>query len=992
MYRLPIPRAVPFLLLCMLSACGGGGDGPPTSPPSVKPPTVATVSVTPATVTLEPRQTKQLTAALSDSTGAALSGRTVSWASSNAAVADINAGGLVTAVAPGKATITATSEGKSASAEITVNPATLASITIAPATITLEPKQTSLLTAKSVDATGYVLSDRKPTWSSSNKAAATVSDSGRVTAVAPGKTTITATAEGKSATAEVTVSQASVATVRIAPAAMSLEPQESGQLTATLEDAFGGSLTGRAVSWTTSAAAIATVSNTGLVTATAIGKAFVTATSEGKKDSVQVTVAVAPVASVTVTAPMTVLVVGQKLQLNAAPRSESGKLLTGRSIEWTSSAPAVASVVSTSGMLTAVSEGSVTITARSEGKSGTAALVVAAGSLVGSAGGTVMSSDRSVTVVIPPGAVSAETPVSITKLTGSVGSAATGTELNGAAYRVGPGGLTFAKPVTVKLRYDTQTLPRWAMGGDITLLRLNGSQWTPIGNATVDVGAGTVGTTITGTGSAQALVRPGMLRAGLFASDEDESGLTLQPGVNYATVTMNPTSGSVNTQKRFVMFSAALKPIGDPITLPAPPGGQQPLWKFRWRTTGKNGTLGSADKSTGWTTNSSEQYIATSPNLNTQKGELDKVYVDVLLNPSEENNPSAWKIVTREATVDADLKTTYEITPEDETIGPGEELTLRFVMRDEHGRIIEPAGNLRSTWTTSGNHGSIRSGGDRLTAIYTALDPPTFQPPWVDDIRAKVEGLSFIEQREVKWHLFSSPPSMEIVREYTEERKLEGEAKAFVTVKIDYKAHLTPESVEIGKGDSKTFTVSLEPEYNGQGLEYKYSVVGNRGTLDVGPGRTTSASVTYTAKSDASPGIDKLRVDVVSVMAGTELETLATGEASIEISSQLQGSCTGQAFYTGTAWVRTKTLVIPKVQGATSYEVNAVLHDGSLYSKTFSGATTSSSWAYNEVFDRGNSFSIAIESGVGQNQAAQENIAAQYQQQCNSTSVLYKTR
>src|SRR5437660_351552 len=52
--------------------------------------------------------------------GWVLSGRVVTWMSSDGSVAIVNGSGLVTAVAPGQATITATSEGKSGSAAITV--------------------------------------------------------------------------------------------------------------------------------------------------------------------------------------------------------------------------------------------------------------------------------------------------------------------------------------------------------------------------------------------------------------------------------------------------------------------------------------------------------------------------------------------------------------------------------------------------------------------------------------------------------------------------------------------------------------------------------------------------------------------------------------------------------------------------------------------------------------------------------------------------------
>ena len=62
----------------------------------------------------------QLTATPRDANGNALTGRIVTWGSTNTAVATVNGSGLVTGVAAGSATITATSETKSGTAALTV--------------------------------------------------------------------------------------------------------------------------------------------------------------------------------------------------------------------------------------------------------------------------------------------------------------------------------------------------------------------------------------------------------------------------------------------------------------------------------------------------------------------------------------------------------------------------------------------------------------------------------------------------------------------------------------------------------------------------------------------------------------------------------------------------------------------------------------------------------------------------------------------------------
>jgi parallel beta-helix repeat protein len=82
---------------------------------------VATVMVSPATASVPTGQTVQVTATLRDSGGNVLSGRSVTWATSNVPLATVSGSGLVTGVTTGTATITAaTSEGKSGTAAITV--------------------------------------------------------------------------------------------------------------------------------------------------------------------------------------------------------------------------------------------------------------------------------------------------------------------------------------------------------------------------------------------------------------------------------------------------------------------------------------------------------------------------------------------------------------------------------------------------------------------------------------------------------------------------------------------------------------------------------------------------------------------------------------------------------------------------------------------------------------------------------------------------------
>src|SRR5438094_1876791 len=336
---------------------------------------VASVSVTPGTATIGVGQTAQYAAITRDAFGNPLGGRTVTWSSSNPAVATVNGAGQATGVAVGAATLTATSEGKSGTAAITVTTVPVASVTVSPATATVQVGQTMQLAAAPKDANGNSLSGRTITWASGSTAVATVSASGFVTGVAAGSVTITATSEGQSGTATITVSTVPVASVTVSPSTASVPVGQTVQLTATSKDASGNPLSGRRVRRGSSNTAVATVSASGFVTGVTAGSVTITATSEGQSGTATVTVSTVPVASVTVSPSTASVPVGQTVQLTATPKDASGNPLSGRRVRRGSSNTAVATVTA-SGLVTGKAAGTATITATSEGKSGPSTITV----------------------------------------------------------------------------------------------------------------------------------------------------------------------------------------------------------------------------------------------------------------------------------------------------------------------------------------------------------------------------------------------------------------------------------------------------------------------------------------------------------------------------------------------------------------------------------------------------------------------------------------
>ena len=170
---------------------------------------------------------------------------------------------------------------------------------------------------------------------------------------------------------------AAVATVEVSLPSGELIPGGTAQLQAVARSSAGAALTDRPITWTTSSAAVATVSGSGLVTAVGDGTATITAAAEGRTGSATVTVR-SPVATVTVTPGTNTMQVGSApVTLQAATFSATGVSLPGRAITWGSSNVLVATVTQ-GGVLTAVGPGTATITATSEGRNGTASVTVAA--------------------------------------------------------------------------------------------------------------------------------------------------------------------------------------------------------------------------------------------------------------------------------------------------------------------------------------------------------------------------------------------------------------------------------------------------------------------------------------------------------------------------------------------------------------------------------------------------------------------------------------
>lgn len=336
---------------------------------------VAIVQISPTSVSVRIGSTAPLVAQTLDAEGRALTNRAITWQSSNTAVATVSNTGIVTAVAVGAATITATSEGRSGTAAVTATLSPVATVTIAPTLDTLGVGSERTFAATLRDAGGVLLTNRTINWNSSNVQVATVSSTGVISALAPGNAVISAVSEGRVGTAQLVVLARLASTVTLTPSSPTMIIGTKLQLTAQITDPVGNILSGRPITYVSANTNIATVTSAGLVTAVAPGTARITATSEGKVGTANITVNPLPVSKVAVSPLTATLFVDETSQLTTVITAADGTVLTGRAVTWTSGAPTVASVSST-GRVTAIAPGVALILAAVDGVAGFSTITV----------------------------------------------------------------------------------------------------------------------------------------------------------------------------------------------------------------------------------------------------------------------------------------------------------------------------------------------------------------------------------------------------------------------------------------------------------------------------------------------------------------------------------------------------------------------------------------------------------------------------------------
>ena len=259
-----------------------------------------------------------------DQRGERIDAGAVSWSSTSPAVATVTPDGVVTGVTPGITTLVASSNGKQGQRLLTVLAPVVAHLLITPETARLVRGASLSLSTAAITVNGRLVEGRPVQFATSDSTRATVTANGVVTALAPGDVVLTATSEGTTASAALIVTAVpdSVQTVTVSPAKGALSVGETLQLSATQVDVRGVLLGGRAPVWTVTGVVgynVATVSSTGLVTATGPGTAIVQAASEGRYGSATIIVAdnVDPAIAVSFAEPYENAVVGDTLRIVA---------------------------------------------------------------------------------------------------------------------------------------------------------------------------------------------------------------------------------------------------------------------------------------------------------------------------------------------------------------------------------------------------------------------------------------------------------------------------------------------------------------------------------------------------------------------------------------------------------------------------------------------------------------------------------------------------
>jgi uncharacterized protein YjdB len=355
---------------------------------------VSSVAVLPGSGAIPAGERAQLSAVAYDAQSRVIGGKTAAWSSSNDAVATVDATGLVSGIAPGTATITATIDGKPASVTVTVVNR-IAGIRVSPKVAYAVVDEKFQLAWRLVDAAGQTVVVPPGLWVDAttfgyNDAnAATIDIKGVVTARPGSRGDVWANYGSFRDSSEVRV-RPEVSTLVLRPNPLTIGVGDTVTVGVSYLDLNSLEITALATYPAGKRGTIA-VANGAIVQATddgnpkAVGQLFVRGLAPGQTmvtlsiDGISATLPVtveSKVASVSVTPSPLDLVVGTTGALVAAPLDAKGAPVANAGVvTWSASPSGIVSVAG--GLVSALAEGTATVTATIAGVSGQATVRVA---------------------------------------------------------------------------------------------------------------------------------------------------------------------------------------------------------------------------------------------------------------------------------------------------------------------------------------------------------------------------------------------------------------------------------------------------------------------------------------------------------------------------------------------------------------------------------------------------------------------------------------
>jgi trimeric autotransporter adhesin len=349
---------------------------------------ITAISISPATSSASKGSSVifSATGTYSDGTVGNVSG-TVTWSSSNATVATVNASGISTALVVGVSTIYASINGISSNlVTFTVTPPVLTAIAVSPVAATVIQGLTTNFTAIGTYSDGSTASvTNQVTWLSNLATVATINTTGSATGVGVGNAGITAALNGiTSPFVTLTVTASVLTSITIAPLAPSMPKGVSATFTATGRYSNGstGNVSG-ATTWASSNTAVATISVGGVASSLSVGSTTITATVGGVAATTTLTITAPVLASISLLSTTSVpagsatssfqsavssvsIPVGYTTQFTAVGKLTDGTAVTTLgALVWAASNGGV--TVSNTGLATGLFQGAASITVSSAG-------------------------------------------------------------------------------------------------------------------------------------------------------------------------------------------------------------------------------------------------------------------------------------------------------------------------------------------------------------------------------------------------------------------------------------------------------------------------------------------------------------------------------------------------------------------------------------------------------------------------------------------------